>query len=191
MVWDNIWRRRLVKKEGWEMENNQLETTYESPSLITRTYFRWKMNKIIRVAKLNKEDVILDFGCGCGWLERKLRDYQIVGYDINPEKTLIQDYKNVTPTVIFALDVFEHIPLNEIENILLVFRFLNKSFKLIVSIPTENLLSRLGRRWVGKSAVPKEHITKLKDIKELLDKYFKLKKEYGFFTMSKIYIYER
>ena len=71
------------------MENNKLENTYESKNLIARTYFRWKVNVAVRLAKLKKTDVILDFGCGGGWLERKLKNYNIKGYDINPEKTFI------------------------------------------------------------------------------------------------------
>ena len=40
-----------------------------------------------------KKDIILDFGCGGGWLEKKLKQYNIYGYDINPQKTFIKDYR--------------------------------------------------------------------------------------------------
>ena len=77
------------------IEDNKLENTYESKNLITRVYFRLKINKAIKLAGLKKEDIILDFGCGDGWLEKKLKNYKIYGYDINPEKTFIKDYKKI------------------------------------------------------------------------------------------------
>ena len=75
------------------MENNLLEETYKNKSLITQIYFRTKVWLAIKLAKLRKTDIILDFGCGGGWLEEKLKDYKIYGYDINPKKTFIKDYK--------------------------------------------------------------------------------------------------
>ena len=166
------------------MENNKLENTYESKSLITRTYFRWKVDTAVRLAKLKKSDVILDFGCGGGWLEKKLKKYNIKGYDVNPEKTFIKDYKKVKPTKIFALDVFEHIPIEETKKIINEFKKLNDMFDLIVSLPTENWLSRKIRKLVGKKEVPEEHITSYKDIVKLLKQNFKFKKSINFFTVS-------
>ncbi|MBU0894308.1 MAG: class I SAM-dependent methyltransferase [Nanoarchaeota archaeon] len=172
------------------MEDNKLENTYMSKNPLTRTYFRWKINKVIKISKLKKNDIILDFGCGGGWLEKKLKNFRIYGYDINPEKTSIKDYKKINPTKIFVLDVFEHIPVLEIEKILDNFKKLNKKFDLIVSIPTENLLSRKIRKLVGKLEVPKEHITKHKEILRILKKTFKLRKKINFFTVSHIFLFE-
>jgi len=167
-----------------DMENNLLEDTYESRNLLTRSYFRTKVWLAIRLAKLKKSDVILDFGCGGGWLERKLKGFQIYGYDINPEKTFIKDYKKIKPDKIFVLDVFEHILLDEIKKILDEFKKLNGDFELIVSLPSENRASRKIRKLVGKSEVPKEHITRYWEIVKLLKENFKLKKRINFFSIS-------
>lgn len=171
------------------MEDNKLENTYESKNLITRVYFRWKINKAIKLAKLKKEDIILDFGCGDGWLEKKLKNYKIYGYDINPEKTFVKDYKKIKPNKIFALDVFEHIPKEEIIKIIGNFKKLNKRFDLIVSVPTENLISRKIRKLVGKLETPKEHITKYEEILKILRRDFILKKKINFFTISYIFLF--
>jgi hypothetical protein len=171
------------------MENNLLENTYESESLITRTYFRTKVWLAIRLARLKKQDIILDFGCGGGWLEKKLKQYQIHGYDINPEKTFIKDYKKIKPTKIFVLDVFEHIPVEEIKKIVEEFKKLGK-FILIVSAPSENSISKRIRKFVGKDEVPKEHITRYKEILKILKENFKLKKKISFFTVSHILVFK-
>ncbi|MEK6820530.1 MAG: methyltransferase domain-containing protein, partial [Nanoarchaeota archaeon] len=157
---------------------------------LVRIYFRMKVWLAIRLAKLKKDDVILDFGCGGGWLEKKLQGYRIYGYDINPKKTFIKNYKKIKADKIFVLDVFEHVQKEEIKKILNNFKKLNKKFDLIVSIPTENFASRKVRKFVGKVEIPREHITKYKDILEILKKNFKLKKRVNLFTVSHIFLFE-
>ena len=172
------------------MENNLLENTYENKNLLTRTYFRKKIDSAIKIAKLKKEDIILDFGCGAGWLEKRLKNYNIIGYDINPEKTFIKDYRTLKPTKIFCLDVFEHIPPEEINSIIENFKKMSNNLSLIVSVPTGNLISRKVRKFVGKTEVPKEHITSYEEILKILKENFKIKKKINFFTVTKIFFLE-
>jgi len=172
------------------MEDNRLENTYESKNLLVRTYFKYKIDRAIKIARLKKEDVILDFGCGGGYLEKQLKNYKIYGYDINPEKTFIDDYRKIKPTKIFALDVFEHIPINEVQKIVDSFKEINDKFYIIVSIPTENLISRKVRKLVGKKEIPDEHITKYKEILNLLKRNFKILKKENIFTITHTYLCE-
>ncbi len=173
-----------------KMEDNKLENTYESPNWITRWYFRGKVYVAIKLAGLLKKDIILDYGCGGGWLEKKLANYKIYGYDINPEKTFIKDYRKIKASKIFALDVFEHIPVNEIKKIINSFKKLNNKFELIVSIPTENWISRKIRKLVGKKEIPDEHITKYDEILKILNQNFKLIKKVNFFTVTHTFLFE-
>ena len=170
-------------------ENNLLENTYNSSNLITKIYFRWKVMTAIKLADLKKDDIILDYGCGDGWLEHKLKNYNIYGYDLNPKKSFIKDYKKIKPTKIFVLDVFEHIPVNEIKKIIKDFKKMG-NFDIIVSQPTENWISRKVRKLVGKTEVPKEHITRYEEIFEILNKDFKLIKKINFFSVSHIFLFE-
>ena len=169
-------------------EDNLLGNTYNSNNLITKVYFRTKIMTAIKLANLKKEDIILDYGCGGGWLEHKLKNYNIYGYDLNSKKSFIKDYRKIRPTKIFALDVFEHIPLEEIKKIIKNFKKMGK-FELIVSQPTENFISRKVRKLVGKEEVPKEHITRYKDIVNLLKTDFKLIKKINFFTVCHIFLF--
>ena len=173
------------------MEDNRLEDTYESQNFITRNYFRAKVWLVIKLANLQKSDVILDFGCGGGWLEKKLKDYEIYGYDANPEKTFIKDYKKIKPTKIFVLDVFEHILEKEMQIIINNLKNLNKEFDLIVSVPTENWVSRKIRKLVGKPETPEEHITNHRLIFRILKNNFKLEKKFNFLTVSRIFVFKK
>jgi SAM-dependent methyltransferase len=169
-------------------ENNLLENTYNSNNLITKIYFRWKVMTAINLANLSKDDIILDYGCGDGWLEYKLKNYKIYGYDLNPEKSFIKDYRKVKPTKIFALDVFEHMPISEIKKTIKNFKKMGK-FEFIISQPTENWISRKVRKLVGKTEVPKEHITRYKDILNILIKEFVFVKKVNFFTVCHIFLF--
>ena len=171
------------------MEENKLETTYEDKNIITKVYFRSKVFVAIKLAGLNKEDIILDFGCGGGWLEKKLKNFKIFGYDLNPKKTFVEDYKEIKPTKIFVLDVFEHIPKSEIKKIINNFKKMNNKFELIVSQPTENWLSRSVRKLVGKIEIPDEHITRYEEVLDILNKNFKLKKKVNFFTVGHLFLF--
>ena len=117
------------------MEDNRLENTYKSKNWLVRTYFCYKINQAIQLARLKKSDVILDFGCGGGWLEQKLKNFNIYGYDTNPQKTFIKDYRTIKPTKIFALDVFEHIPKTELQKIIESFKKLNNQFEISFLFP--------------------------------------------------------
>tara|TARA_Y100000310_G_C20655354_1_gene801701 strand:+ start:1265 stop:1795 length:531 start_codon:yes stop_codon:yes gene_type:complete len=170
-------------------ENNTLDSTYNSGSLIAKVYFRWKVMTAIKLAGLKKDDKILDYGCGDGWLEHKLKNYNIIGYDLNPEKSFVKDYTKVRPTKIFVLDVFEHIPGGVIKEIVKNFKKMG-NFELIVSQPTENWLSRAVRRMIGKKAVPDEHITRYEEIVKILEREFRLVKKVNFFTVCHLFLFE-
>jgi|GEM_PF-1275447 len=169
-----------------------LSATYLSKNPIVRAFSRTKIKLAIRIANLKKTDSILDFGCGEGWLKNSLKSqgYNVIGYDITPQHTEIKDYKKLKPDKIFVMDVFEHIPKEEIENIIKNFKKMNPNFELITSIPTENFISRKARRLLGKAERVKDHITPIKVILQILRREFKLVKKIDFLTVSYIAKFE-
>ena len=167
---------------------DDLSATYLHKNPIIRTFSRTKINLILKMADLKKDDLILDFGCGKGWLKNKLKEggYNVIGYDITPEHTDIKDYTKIKPNKIFLTDVFEHLSKEEIEKIIANFKRMNPDFEIITSIPTENLVSRKARKILGKRERAMDHITPLKDILEILNRNLKLVKKINFLTVSYI-----
>lgn len=167
---------------------DELNATYLNKNPLIRLFFRTKVNIAIKIADLRKTDKILDFGCGAGWLKKELKSkgYSVIGYDKTPEQTDIKDYTKVKPDKIFALDVFEHIPISEIKKIIKNFKKMNQNFELIISIPTENFISRKIRKLLGKSEKIKDHITSLKEILKILNSELQLTKKFNFLTVSYI-----
>jgi hypothetical protein len=167
---------------------DELKATYHNKNLLVRIFSKLKVLIAINFANLEKEDVILDFGCGAGWLKNKLKSwgYEIYGYDATPKHSDIKDYTKLKPQKIFVLDVFEHIPEKEIMKIIKNFKKMNKNVELIVAIPTENFISRKVRKLLGKSERVSDHITPLKDILKILRSEFKQIKKINLFTVSYI-----
>ena len=168
------------------MEKDKLKATYMHKNPLLRLFFRTKVNLAIKLANLKKNDLILDFGCGEGWLKNLLRKkgYQIIGYDITPEYSDIKDYTKIKPKKIFVMDVFEHIPKEEIKKIIKAFKKMNPQFELITAIPTENLISRKVRKFMGKNERVNGHITTFQEILKILKSELKLIRKINFLSVS-------
>ena len=169
---------------------DDIQTTHKHKNFLVRKYFEIKLNKAIGFANIKRDDLILDFGCGSGRLKQKLQDYNVIGYDITPEQTDVDNYTKLKPNKIFALDVFEHMTVDEIKEVIKNFKEMNPSFKLITIIPTENKLSIILRRLIVKPDRTEGHITRLKKIKEILGNELKLIKSKTMFTLAYIALYE-
>jgi SAM-dependent methyltransferase len=171
---------------------DKITSTYLNKNPLIRLFSRTKVNIAIRLADLKKNEFILDFGCGEGWLKNNLRKqgYSVLGYDITPLQSEIKDYTQVKPNKIFALDVFEHISKEQIEEIIKNFKKMNPSFQLITAIPTENLISRKVRKLLGKDERVKDHITPIKEILKILNRELILVKKFNFLTVSKIFVFK-
>jgi len=180
--------KRYIYHDGKIIEKTKSDDsrTVSSKNPIVRWFSRKKMDIALKMARLKKEDIILDFGCGGGYLKRSNPKFNITGYDINPEQTEIDDYTKIHPTKIFVLDVFEHLPEKEIKGILNNFKKMSSNFDLITAIPTENLISRKARKLLGKTERVSDHITPLKEILKILNKEFKLREKRNFITVTYI-----
>lgn len=173
------------------MIEDNISETYEHKNPLIRWYFKLKMKKVIKIAAPNKEELILDFGCGSGKLKQMLPGYKIIGYDINPKQTKIRDYSILKPNKIISVDVFEHIPKESILEIIDNFKKMNPKFKLIVSIPTESFISRKIRRLLGKRERALGHITPLKEILKIFrNKGLRRVSKLNLFNVSYIALYE-
>ena len=62
----------------------------------SRYYFRKLLNSIINVGCLTRRSIrVLDFGCGNGELKKLLPNANIIGYDIIPHLSDVDDWRKV------------------------------------------------------------------------------------------------
>lgn len=164
-------------------------------------YIFWKrLSLAVSFVKKNfkSRSEILDFGCGTGVLSYEIakNGHNVTAIDLNLTPVNILKNKINYPEsinfiqgdffslnfvdkkfdVIIALDVLEHIPLDELPLYLKKFELLLKPRGvIIISGPTENWLYKLGRFFAGNDFTGHYHETTIGKIKRICNIYFKVK----------------
>jgi len=153
-----------------------------------KIYFNRILEAIIRFGDLRDEKgLILDFGCGLGHLKNKLKGSNVVGYDIIPELSDVADYRHLIPVQIVLSGVLEHLYGSEIESLIKEFKQINPSAILLVSLPTENWVSKIAMRLSGQKHAHDDHVSQYKEINRIIEKeYFPEKRRYIFLRMAQI-----
>jgi len=171
---------------------DDMNRTHMSKNFLVKTFFRVKTQLSINMAGLKKGDLILDFGCGSGYLKNKLmrEGNNAIGYDVTPEHSDVEDYRTLKPNKILSLDVLEHISKEDIRKIIKDFKKMSESFYLVLAIPTENLLSRKMRKLFGKPERVPDHITTLKEIVLIMkESDLEVIRKLNYFAITHIYLF--
>jgi len=159
-----------------------------------KKYFDSVIRKSIQYGRLNEEEgVILDYGCGYKHLSRILNnpDANIIGYDIIPNLSDIEDFRSLSPSKIVCNHVLEHLTVGQIDALIRDFISMNSGAELIVSLPTENIISKIGARLSGKRHFHYEHRSSYKQVNEVIERYYDVKKrEYIWLSMTQISLYQ-
>jgi len=176
----------MTKKYFFDTIEEENKGYHEKTPLI-KLFYKLKFKIAIKYARLKKDDLILDFGCGTNWLkENMLPEYNVVGYDIDPKLTEVKDYKKIKPDKIVVFDVFEHIEKKEIRKIIKNFKKMSPDFTLVTIIPTETWFWRKSRKVMGLSETVADHITPLKEILKILGEELNWVRQVNFFGISHI-----
>jgi cyclopropane fatty-acyl-phospholipid synthase-like methyltransferase len=129
----------------------------------------------------------LDFGCGYSKLKELLPNKKIVGYDIDPEVTEIDDWKKVDFDVVVSNGVFYLLTKQELKEFLIDVYKKNPMAELIVNISRRSwinkLLLKLTRReddWKDTRTMPNEEL-------KILLEYMKIIEKTSIFFMTDIY----
>lgn len=142
---------------------------------VSKIYFSRILKLLIDFGDLqNEKGLILDYGCGVGHLKKRLKDRNVVGYDIIAELSDVKDYKELKPAKIVLSGVLEHLYLDEIEQLLNEFLVMNPKAELLIFLPTENFISKIAMQLAGQKNAHDDHVSKYEAINKLIEKYYKL-----------------
>lgn len=163
-------------------------------------YIFWKRLDLA-TSKVKKElpenSNVLDFGCGTGVMSFELAksNYNVTSIDldltpINLLKDKIEypnrisfiegdihnvDFENKKFDAIVALDVLEHIPIEDLPKYIEKFQeILNPEGIIVVSGPTENILYKIGRKIAGNDFTGHYHETTISKIKAVFNSKMKI-----------------
>ncbi|MBI4210038.1 MAG: hypothetical protein HY544_00835 [Candidatus Diapherotrites archaeon] len=125
-----------------------------------RFYVNAVLDNIAKNLDTKDSDVILDFGCNHQFLKQKINPRaKYVGYDIYQEYSDIADINQITPTVVVASHVLEHLTIEELDSFL-DYCVKKKIRLLAVALPLENILSKI-LRWATRIKFSNEILHKL------------------------------
>jgi SAM-dependent methyltransferase len=113
-------------------------------------YFFSILRTIIRLGRLDSRDVrILDFGCGTGRLSQLLPG-KVVGYDVIPEFSDVDDWRKVKFDVFVANAVFYLFSEKELTDFLMDLKELNSSAEILFGISRQGLLNNALKYLAGE-----------------------------------------
>lgn len=119
---------------------------------LSQFYFRRLLRQIVDTGCLKRAGItILDFGCGRGELKRLLAGVKVIGYDIIPSLSDVEDWRSVDFDVLVANEVFYTFSEDELEKLLLELKEKNGNLELVVGISRQGLLNNIGKYLLGRS----------------------------------------
>lgn len=166
-------------------------TNYET--FVKRLYFLGILKKIIKFGELYlPEKIILDFGCGLGYLKQLLKNKndKVINYDIIKELSEVSHWSDKYFNVLVANEVFYTFDEEELTRLIFELKKFNPNLIFIVGISKQSWLNKLGSKLFNE---PDSHlgtkITPKKEI-EILKQHLKVLKKTSKFGLVKIYLLE-
>ena len=133
---------------------------------LSKFYFERLLKQIIKIGDLHKtESKILDFGCGIGELKRILGRENIIGYDVVPELSDVEDWRLVSFDILVANEVFYSFSEEDLDGLVAELKKVNPNLLLIVGISRQGWLNNIGKLLLGRSDA--HSATKLSPRKEV------------------------
>ncbi len=162
------------------------------PNFITKVYFYFIHIKIISFLNLNKNDVILDFGCGLGSLKKLIRKKfkyaNIINYDVLRNLSEIDDWKKIDFNKIVFCQVLYLLDEQEITDILKFIKSKNKNVKIFCCFSCQGFLNRLFAYILGHKNAHTYTLTTPEQEEKLLLDFCTIEKKFNFFNIFKIFV---
>lgn len=157
---------------------------------LSKFYFRYLLRQIVKVGRLERPGItILDFGCGRGELRRLLVGAKVVGYDIVPELSDVEDWRMVDFDVLVSNEVFYSFSEADLEQLLVELKEKNDSLELVVGISRQGLLNNIGKYLLGRpDAHSATRLTPKNEIR-IFEKYCEVVAQSTFMTLVDVYLW--
>ena len=171
-----------------------MEDIYKSRNPFVRWYSWHRLKKAVRMAGLQGNETVLDFGCHAMSLKKVLpNNCNYIGYDSFPPFSDVKDYsklKNVD--IAFALAVFEHLTAEELRSVLANFKKMGIK-KIVSELPREDcIVNRAVNSLMGFEF---EHVVNHKidwrTAARIIDEFYSCTRVYNNLFISWISVWEK
>lgn len=155
-----------------------------------KIYFKKIIEEIISIGHLtDNKNIILDFGCGAKYLEKKLNK-KILNYDINPAYSELKSYNNSDFNIVIFNHVLMYMHKDQINKTLEDIKNKNSSCRIIVGIGRMTLINKIAS-WLSLNfSAHTDAITDPKSQLEILHQNLDLISKRSVFNMTDIYYFK-
>lgn len=179
----------------YSKKNKKLPFNITKHENVSSIYFNNIFDNIIKCVELNKKNriKILDFGCGNGYLKKRLgknKKIKVIGYDIVRELSDVQNWKLVNFDYFVSCQVFTYFKRKKLENIIKYLKKNRLKSKVIVAITRQGWLNKLGAFILNEPEAHTNFNLTPKQELEILTKYMKIIKKINIFFLTDIYVLE-
>lgn len=155
---------------------------------LKRFYFYRILKKIIEIGNFkNREIKILDFGCGINKLKTLLPN-KVVGYDIQPELTEIDDWKKAKFDVIVANAVFYLMTEKELKDFLGELYKHNPTLELIFVTSKRNIINKVLKSFASEQDAWADIKLQREDELKILMERMTMIKKINVYFMAEVYL---
>ena len=177
----------------YSKKNKKLPFNITEHGNISSIYFNDIFDNIIKYIKQSKKNrvKILDFGCGNGYLKKRLgknKKIKVIGYDVVKELSDVHNWKSVNFDYFVSCHVFTYLKRKKIENIIKYLKKNRLKSKVIVAITRQGWLNKLGAFILNE---PEAHtnfnLTPKQELK-ILTTYMRIIKKINIFFLTDIYV---
>lgn len=174
-------------------KNSDKKINITKHGIISSLYFNAIFRNIIKLIDVKKKVKVLDFGCGYGYLKKKLKrnkKIKVINYDIIKELTEIDDWKNANFDYFVCCHVFVYLKKKKIESIIKYIKKNHPKAKIIVAITKQGWLNKIGAFILNEpNAHLNLHLTSSEEI-FIFSKYMRVIKKMNILFLTDVYLLE-
>tara|TARA_B110000285_G_C14924166_1_gene514119 strand:- start:86 stop:631 length:546 start_codon:yes stop_codon:yes gene_type:complete len=170
-------------------KKNQFNIT--NHGMISSLYFNTIFNNIIALIEREKKVKILDFGCGYGYLKKKLRRdkrIKVINFDIVKELTEIDDWKKVNFDYLISTHVFGYFKKKKLVELLIYLKKNRPKIKIILTITKQGWLNKLGAFILNEPDAHTNYNLSANEEINIFSKYMKIIQKKNIFFLSNVYL---